>query len=117
MFVRGFPSSTSPGDSASTAVPDSDYITSDGCLSTEVAEIARVLRDFELLNDLSQGGTISGSVLSGDAYFLGLLGHGLEKIKLKSLFKKVTNNYEREISHYTNSVMLIVPFQSFTILP
>ena len=44
------------------------------CLSTEIAEVLGVLRDLHLFDDLSQAGTVSGTILSDDPDFLGALG-------------------------------------------
>lgn len=51
---------------ASAAPPNSDSLTLDRIFTAEVAEILRVLRDFLLLNNLTEGGPVTGSVLSGD---------------------------------------------------
>lgn len=55
---------SSDGFSAATAVPNTSGNTLDGILSTEGAGVLRMLSDFDLLHDLSQRGTISGSVLT-----------------------------------------------------
>lgn len=54
------------GDSllARLAVPDTGGVTLDGVLAAEGAEVAGVLRDFDLLHLLTEGGTIAvGSLL------------------------------------------------------
>ena len=51
---------------AATALPNTDSPTLDRIFTAEVAKILRVLRDFLLLNNLTEGGPVTGSVLSGD---------------------------------------------------
>ena len=46
-------------------------------LSAEVAEVLSVLRDLHLLDGLTEGGTVTGTVLADDSDLLGAL--GLEK--------------------------------------
>lgn len=45
-------------------------MTLDGVLAAEGAGVGSVLRDFHLLHLLPERGTISGTVLAGDADFL-----------------------------------------------
>ena len=52
----------------------SDCLRISTCLSAEIAEVLGVLRDLHLLDDLSQAGTVSGTILSDDPDFLGALG-------------------------------------------
>lgn len=47
----------------------------DGRLSAECADVLGVLGDFHLLDLLSEGGTISGTVFTGDTDLLGSLRH------------------------------------------
>jgi hypothetical protein len=44
-------------------------------LSTEMAMISGVLLDFELLDDLSEGSTVSGTIFTGNTNFNSSLGH------------------------------------------
>lgn len=60
---------------ASTARPDSSGLSSDGVLSAERASVGGMGRDLESLGDLSERGTITGTVLTGDTDLLGSLGH------------------------------------------
>ena len=62
---------------SSLAVPDADGGSFDSILSAEWRHVSGVLGDFKLLDDLSQGSTISGSVLSTDSDFLSSLCHDL----------------------------------------
>ena len=56
--------------------PQFHSFNADSCyLSAERAAILSVLGDFEFLDDLSEGGTISCSVFSGDTNFLSSLSH------------------------------------------
>lgn len=50
-------------------------MTLDSVLAAEGADVAGVLGDFHLLDLLTERGTITGSVLAGDADLLGALGH------------------------------------------
>ena len=52
---------------ASAAPPNSDSLTLDRIFTAEVAEILRVLRDFLLLNNLTEGGAVTRAVLAHDA--------------------------------------------------
>jgi hypothetical protein len=54
------------GDSllARLAVPDTGGVTLDGVLAAEGAEVAGVLRDFNLLHLLTERGTITGVLVS-----------------------------------------------------
>ena len=45
-------------------------MTLDGVLAAEGAGVAGVLRDFDLLHLLTERGTVTGTVLSGDADLL-----------------------------------------------
>lgn len=51
---------------ASAAPPNSDSLTLDRIFTAEVAEILRVLRDFLLLNNLTEGGAVARTVFPGD---------------------------------------------------
>jgi hypothetical protein len=68
-------STTSQGLLAALALPDTDSGTLDSVLAAEGASVSGVLSDFHLLDHLSQGSTITGTVLAGDADFLCALGH------------------------------------------
>jgi len=48
-----------------------------GCayLATEWAHVFGMLSDFELLDDLSEGSTVAGAILSTDSYLLSSLCH------------------------------------------
>jgi hypothetical protein len=58
---------------AATAAPDSGRLTLHRVLSAEVASVLGVLCDLNLLDLLTQSGTIAGTVLTGDADLLGAL--------------------------------------------
>jgi hypothetical protein len=60
--VRDGPGTTSNGLLAGLALPDSDSSTLDGVLSAEGAGVAGVLRDFHLLDLLTERGTVSVEV-------------------------------------------------------
>jgi hypothetical protein len=51
---------------ATTAPPNTDSLTLDRIFTAKVAEILRVLRDFLLLNDLTEGGPVTRTVFPGD---------------------------------------------------
>lgn len=72
---RDSPGTSGEGLLASTALPDSDDSSLDGVLSTERADVSRMLCNFHLLDILSEGSTITGSVLSGDTDLSSSLGH------------------------------------------
>ena len=55
------------------AFPDSDNSSLDGVLSTEGTTVSAVLGDFDLTEKLTEGGTVSGSVLSGDSNLFGAM--------------------------------------------
>lgn len=59
LDVRHSVSSSSNGLVARLAVPDSDRVSLDSCLSAECADVFGMLSDFHLLNLLSEGGTVS----------------------------------------------------------
>lgn len=46
-----------------------------GYLAAGRADVLGALLQLELFNDLPDGGTIASSVLAGDAYLFGSLGH------------------------------------------
>jgi len=48
------------------AVPDADSLPLHGILAAERARVLGVLRDLNLLDDLTQRGTVTGAVLAGD---------------------------------------------------
>ena len=56
--------------SAFTALPDTNYFTLDGSVTTKNTVKLGVLGDLDLLDNLTKGGTIPGSVFTGDADFL-----------------------------------------------
>ena len=67
---------TSGNDLAATlAVPDTGTGALDGVLAAEGTAVGGVLADLDLAHELTEGGTISGSVLSGDSDLLGALTH------------------------------------------
>lgn len=72
---RNSPGTSSKGLLTSTALPDSDDSSLDSVLTTERADVSRMLCDFHLLDILSEGSTITGSVLSGDTDLSSSLGH------------------------------------------
>lgn len=51
---------------ATTAPPNTDSLTLDRIFTAKVAEILRVLRDFLLLNDLTEGSPVTRTVFPGD---------------------------------------------------
>jgi hypothetical protein len=61
------------GDSllARLAVPDTGGVTLDGVLAAEGAEVAGVLRDFNLLHLLTERGTITGVLVSRCSWSVG----------------------------------------------
>ena len=70
------PSSSSNFDATvlCAAAPDADSLTLHVVLSTEGAHVFGVLGDFHLLDGLTEGGTITGSVLAHNSDFLGTFG-------------------------------------------
>ena len=69
------PAATSESLVASAARPDAGGLPLDGVLAAEGAVVLGVLKDLELLRDLTQRRAVAGSVLTGDADLLGSLGH------------------------------------------
>jgi hypothetical protein len=69
---------------ATSAFPDSRALALDRVLAAKDTSVRGVLRDLDLLHQLSQGGTVAGSVLSGDAYFLGAFTHFVALVGLAS---------------------------------
>lgn len=61
------PGATSDGLVASLAVPDTNSLALDSVLAAEGARVLGVLRDLDLLDLSSERGTVSGTVLAGDA--------------------------------------------------
>jgi len=61
--------------SAGLAVPDPSTGALDRVLAAECTTVGGVLADLDLAHKLTQGGPISGSVLSGDSDLLGALAH------------------------------------------
>lgn len=70
------------------AVPDSGGLSLHGLLSAERAGVAGVLGDLELLGHLTEGSSITGSVLSDDSDLLRSLGH-CDWITWKSQTRKI----------------------------
>lgn len=62
--VREGVGTTGDGLLARLAVPDTGRVTLDGVLAAEGAGVAGVLRDFDLLHLLTEGGTIAGVLVS-----------------------------------------------------
>ena len=81
--------SSSQNFAARPAFPDSYASTLDGVLSAEDTPVRRVLRDLHLPDDLTECGTIPGSVLSSDSNLFRALSHSdvvsLNMIDLKDL--------------------------------
>ena len=73
----GLPCPASNGLFAALAFPDADGLPSDGILSAELACIASMLGNFNLLNNLSQGSTVSCTVFADNSDFLCALCHRL----------------------------------------
>lgn len=67
--------STGNGLVAGLALPDAHARSLHGLLATETARVFGVLGHLNLLDLLSEGGTISGTVLSYDSDLLCTLGH------------------------------------------
>jgi hypothetical protein len=67
--------STSDDFTATSAFPDSRALALHRVLAAKDTSVRGVLRDLNLLHQLSQCGTVAGSILSGDAYFLGAFTH------------------------------------------
>jgi hypothetical protein len=82
-YERGSVSTTSSGLVATAAAPDTNGDTLDGVLTAEGASVGRVLGHFDLLDLLSQAGTITGTVLTSNADLLSSL----------SLFVSNTHNW------------------------
>ena len=57
------------------AFPDAGTLSLDVVLAAKDASVGRVLRDFNLAQQLSQRRTVSGSVLARDSDLLGALSH------------------------------------------
>lgn len=55
---------------AALAVPNAGRVTLDGRLAAEGASVGGVLGDFHLLDLLTQGSTVPGTVLAGNADLL-----------------------------------------------
>jgi hypothetical protein len=72
---------------ATRARPDSDVSTLNGVLTAELASVLRVLRNFDLLDLLTDGRTITGSVLSDDSDLLGSATLHFHRPSFKSIFK------------------------------
>ena len=60
---------------AALALPDSHAFACDRVLSAKDAAIGGMLTDFNFANQLSQSGTITGSVFTSDSDLLGALAH------------------------------------------
>lgn len=111
---RELPSTTSHNLLAGLAVPDANVGTLNGILTTELAGVSGVLKNFNLLNDLTERCTVTSSVLTSHSNLLSSLGHGLfavwrvstsncpvsaaDSAEHQKLKKKVDKNY------WTNSV-------------
>ena len=61
--LRDGPCATGDGLVAALALPDANGLTLDGVLAAESADVSGVLGDFHLLHLLTEGGTVSGSLL------------------------------------------------------
>lgn len=68
-------STTSDGLLAGLALPDSSGLALDGGLSAEGARVLAVLGNLNLLNKLTEGSSVSDTVLSGDSNLLRALSH------------------------------------------
>merc|ERR1712054_561647 len=66
---------TSDNALAALAVPDADSLAADGDLAAEGAGVLGVLSDFHLLHLLTQGGTVTGTIFTGNTDLLCALGH------------------------------------------
>lgn len=72
---RDNPRATCGGLVACLALPDADCGSLHRGFTAEHAVVSCVLGDFHLLHHLTEGSTITGTVLSDDAGLLGTLGH------------------------------------------
>lgn len=108
--VRQGPGTTSNSLAASTAMPDTYGLTTDGILergessghgmerangqvlwaylAAKLASVCGVLSDFNLLHLLPQRGTIAGTVLANDADLLGSLGLQTTLVPLRYAFPR-----------------------------
>jgi len=66
-------------DSRFFAFPDADGVSFQGIGSGVWVGVSFVLGDFHSLDELSEGGTVSGSVFTDDSDFLGSFGHFSEE--------------------------------------
>lgn len=74
-------SSTGNDFAASSAFPDSYAGSLDVVLTAKDATVGGVLGDFDLADQFSQSGTVTGTVLSGDTDLLSALSHGKLKFQ------------------------------------
>ena len=72
--LRDGVSTTSHGLLATLTLPDTDSSTLDSILTTESTGVLGMLSDFHLLYGLSERGTITGTVFTGDSDLLSALG-------------------------------------------
>jgi hypothetical protein len=66
-------SATSDGDLALAALPDAGRLTLDGVGAAKGAVVLRMLSNLNLLDNLTEGGTVAGTVLTNNADLLGAL--------------------------------------------
>ena len=71
-------------------------------LSTECAVVSGMLGDLHLLDDLTKGGTISGSVLSANADLLGVVA-----LLIKSIISQSTHDHS--VSHSDSDTSENIP--------
>jgi hypothetical protein len=90
LNVRHGVCSSSDSLVARLAVPDSDRVSLDGCLSAEGADVFGVLSDFHLLHLFAKGGTVSKFERSASAFW-----HDLQLCISLSLRPLMNSNVER----------------------
>jgi len=90
-------STTSHLLSSSLAIPDTGSLSLNAGLSAEWTNVFSVLADFEFLDNLSQGSTISGTILSADSNLLCSLCHYV-------ILYLIINNYFTSQTHLISSI-------------
>jgi hypothetical protein len=73
MHLRDSVCTTGHGLLTTLTLPDTDGSTLDSVLTTESTGVLGMLGDFHLLNGLSERGTITGTVFTGDSDLLSAL--------------------------------------------
>lgn len=78
-------STTSDDDTAGAALPDTSSSALNGVLTAESALVLGVLGDLDLLDDLTEGSTVTSTVLTNDTNLLSSL--ALQKEMIMDTFK------------------------------